>query len=146
MCRQLAADCDNHEGEAETDPVRCRPCRSPGSGKKATTIRRARSAAAHARPTIDRKGGDVGLDGTEKRRGQHLTNGAGAMATEEACCQYCCKIFTAVIYKWESTGGHNCWYSNVKGGITAQGPSTDRRAVHALPPVSAPDYTSHIQW
>jgi hypothetical protein len=76
---------------------------------------------------IDRKGGDVGPDGTEKGGGS-ITNGAGAMATEEACCQYCRKISTAVIYKWESTGGHNCWCSNVKGGITAQGPGTNRRA------------------
>jgi hypothetical protein len=75
---------------------------------------------------IDRGGAgshDLNPDGTE---------GGGAvkaaMATEEACCELCRSVPNAVLYKWESVPGHNCWCSSNKGPITAQGPGTNRRS------------------
>lgn len=76
---------------------------------------------------VDRGGGDVGANGAPQGGGT-ISNGHGAMPTEEACCQFCRKISTAVLYKWESAAGHNCWCSSAKGPVTAQGAGTDRRS------------------
>ena len=70
---------------------------------------------------------DLNPDGSAGGGGS-LSHGKGAMATEEACCQYCRDVPNAVLYKWESDAGHNCWCSSNKGPITASGPDTHRRS------------------
>ena len=65
---------------------------------------------------VDRGGAtshDLKPDGTEGGGGT-ISHGAGPMATEEACCKYCRAIPNAVLYKWESDTGHNCWCSSNK--------------------------------
>jgi hypothetical protein len=65
---------------------------------------------------VDRGGAtshDLNPDGTEGGGGT-ISHGKGPMASEEACCQYCRAVPNAVIYKWESDTGHNCWCSSNK--------------------------------